>query len=121
VISIRNSDYTQVKVSVDSRIADTFKACCLNSGVSMASVLSQYMAEYSDVSHKKRAVQALDTKRQRRAAIGKVILQLEHILRSEEAYRERIPVNLQASTVFDAAEQWVSVLEDAIDSLASLQ
>ena len=59
-------------------------------------------------------------KRQRRAAVAKIILILEDILRSEEAYRDRIPENLQASTVFDNADQWVSVLEDTIESLASL-
>jgi len=120
VFLIRNSNYTQVKVSVPSQVAAAFKSSCLNSGVSMASVLSQYMANYSAASNKNGSVPSLSTKRQRRAAIAKVILQLQHILRSEEYYRDRIPANLQSSSVFDSADHWVSVLEDVIDSLASL-
>ena len=120
MILIRNSIYTQVKVSVLSQIASDFKSSCLNSGVSMASVLSQYMATYSASSLKIASASSLSTKRQRRTAIARVILQLEHILHSEESYRDRIPENLQASSVFDAADHWVSVLEDVIDSLASL-
>ena len=112
--------YTQVKVSVDSRIAAAFKEKCLSSGVSMAGVLSQYMAKYSANSNKNGSAASLSTKRQRRAAIDKVIVQLTHILRSEESYRDRIPENLQASSVFDSADQWVSVLEEVIDSLVSL-
>ena len=115
-----NSEYTQLKVSVPSQIAAAFKASCLTSGVSMASVLSQYMATYSAAYTKNGSAPALSTKRQRRSAITKVIVQLTQILRSEESYRDRIPENLQASSVFDAADQWVSVLEDAIESLASL-
>jgi len=66
VMSINNSEYTQVKVSVDSRIAAAFKASCLSSGVSMASVLSQYMATYSGSSSKNASPLTLSTKRQRR-------------------------------------------------------
>ena len=94
-----NLGLTQVKVSVDSRIAAAFKASCLSSGVSMASVLSQYMAKYCGVSSKNGSAAPLSNKRQRRAAIAKVILQLLHILRSEEAYRDRIPLNLQAGVL----------------------
>jgi len=118
-VSISNS-VTQVKVSVPAHIAADFKAACLNSGVSMASVLSQYMAKYCNVSDKHSSATALSTKRQRRAAIAKAIIRLQQILRAEEGYRDRIPQNLQASSVFDAAEQWVAVLEEVIESLEAL-
>jgi len=119
-MNIGNSDYTQVKVSVDSKIATAFKSSCLASDVSMASVLSLYMAKYSGISSKNSSSPALSTKRQRRAAIDKVIQQLVCILTSEESYRDRIPENLQSSSVFDVADQCVSVLEETIDSLKSL-
>ena len=114
------SEYTQVKVSVDSQVAAAFKSSCLASGISMASVLSQYMAKYCVTYSKNSSSQSLSTKRQRRAALDKVTQQLEHILRSEEFYRDRIPENLHSSCVFDSADEWVSVLEDVIESLASL-
>jgi hypothetical protein len=120
VTIIRNLDYTQVKISVDSQIAAAFKSSCSTSGVSMASVLSQYMATYSAASAKNASALSLSTKRQRRAAIAKVILHLQNILHSEEAYRDRIPDNLQSSSVFDAAEHWVDILENVVDSLTSL-
>ena len=119
-MSMGKANYTQFKVSVDSQIAAAFKSACLSSGVSMASVISQYMAKYGDAPAKNSSAPSLSTKRQRRAAIGKAILQLQQILRSEESYRDRIPENLQDSSVFDAADQWVSILEEVIDSLASL-
>jgi len=120
VITISNSEYTQIKVCVDSQIASAFKSSCLESDVSMASVLSQYMAKYSGISYKTNSSSSLSTKRQRRAALDKVVQQLEHILTYEESYRDRIPENLQSSIVFEAADQWVSVLEEAIESFRSL-
>jgi len=120
VIIISNSEYTQVKVSVNSEIAAAFKASCLTSDISMASVLSQYMAKYSNTSHKNNSSSSLSTKRQRRASIDKVIRQLECIKTYEEDYRDRIPENLHSSIVFESADQWVSVLDDVIESLMSL-
>ena len=78
------------------------------------------MAKHSGGTDQTNASPPLSTKRQRRAAIDKVILQLEAIKKSEESYRDRIPENLQSSSVFESADQWVSVLEDVIDSLTSL-
>jgi hypothetical protein len=120
VISIPNSQYTQVKVSVPSQIAADFKTACLTYGVSMASVLSQYMAKFSSASCKSGEPTVLSTKRQRRAAIAKVILHLQQVLNAEQSYRERIPDNLQSSSVADNADQWVDGLEDVIESLGSL-
>ena len=120
MILIRNSNYTQLKVSVPSQVAAAFKSSCLNSGVSMASVLSQYMVTYSAASTKNASAPPLSTKRQRLAAIAKVIPQLQQILHSEESYRERIPENLQSSSVADNSDHWVDTLENVVDSLTSL-
>jgi len=117
---INNSEYTQVKVSVDSKIAAAFKTSCISDDISMASVLSQYMAKYSGFSSKSHFSSSLSTKRQRRDAIEKIIRQLENIKGFEESYKDRIPDNLQSSIVFESADQWVSVLEEVIDSLGSL-
>jgi len=78
------------------------------------------MAKYSGRTDQTNASPSLSTKRQRRAAIDKVILQLEAIKKSEESYRDRIPENLQSSYAFESADQWVSVLEDVIESLTAL-
>ena len=93
----------------------------MTSGVSMAGILSEYMAKYSGVSSKNNApTSVVSSKRQRRAEIAKIIRRLENILDSEENYMNRIPENLHSSVVYEAAEQWASVLEEVIDLLESL-
>ena len=110
----------QVKVSVDAQIAAAFKQACLSSGVSMASVLSDYMAKFSRTAQTKNSAANLSMKRQRRTAVVKVIAQLQLILDSEQSYMDCIPENLHSSSFFESAEIWVSTLEETIDSLASL-
>jgi len=57
-------------------------------------------------------------KRQRRAAIKKVLKQLEQIKKAEEKSRDRIPDNLQSSSAFEAAEECISALEEASETLS---
>ena len=111
--------YTQVKVSVDPTLAESFRLACKASGVSMADVLSRHMAKYSGVDRPDKPA-AYSTKRQRRAAVAKLTRQLAHIRDWEVRYRDSIPENLQNSVVFDAADHWVSVLDDTLDLLDSL-
>jgi hypothetical protein len=87
----------QVKITVDSRIADAFKVSCSESGVSMTEVLSDYMSKHSKTRSEKKSKSRLSSKRQRRAAVASIIEQLEQIRDSESAYSERIPENLQSS------------------------
>lgn len=113
--------YTQVKVSVDPSIASAFKGACAASNVSMASVLTQFMAGYANSTMAKKKPQPdYSTKRQRRAAIQKISLQLEQIRSCEEDYRDRIPENLQGSAAYESAEEFVSFLDEAIDALNSV-
>ena len=111
--------YTQLKVSVEPTLAESFKLACKASGASMADVLSRHMALYSGVDRPDKPP-PLSTKRQRRAAVAKFAQQLARVRDSEARYRDRIPDNLQNSTVFEAADLWVSVLDDVLDLLESL-
>jgi flagellar biosynthesis chaperone FliJ len=77
------------------------------------------MVKYSRITQEKRP-SSLSTKRQRRAAIEKIMQNLEQIKESEERYRERIPENLQSSTASEAAEQWIDTLEEVIGLLGGL-
>ena len=117
---MKNSKYTQVKVSVDSEIAEAFKASCLASGISMANVLSRYMTKHSGISLKNKPSAGFSSKRQRRAEIVKIIKNLENIKDCEENYKDRIPENLHSSEAFESAEQWVSVLDEVIEILESM-
>jgi len=111
----------QVKVSVAADVAAAFKGACAASNVSMASELSKFMAGYSKAAPAKRKPpQDYSTKRQRRAAVRKVALALEQVRDCEERYLERIPENLRNSAAFDNAEEFISYLDTAIDSLESI-
>jgi hypothetical protein len=59
----------------------------------------------------------LTTKRQRRAAIKKVIEQLRQIRTAEEISRDNIPTNLQSSPSYEAAEECISALEEVLETL----
>ena len=112
--------YTQVKISVKPDLAATFKAACATANVSMAHVLSHYMAEFCGLAviEDKPAID-VSTRGKRRKAIHSIVKHVECIKCAEESYRDNIPANLQASVVFDNADQCVSVLEEAIDLLNS--
>ena len=70
---------TQVKVSVDPEIASSFKKACVSSNISMAAVLSQFMADYSKSLVKQKGKPDYSTRRRRRSAIKKIIEQLEEM------------------------------------------
>lgn len=57
------------------------------------------------------------TKRKRRAAVEYIIKQLERIKEHEEKYRDNMPENLQNSEAYEAAEEYIEYLEEALDVL----
>jgi hypothetical protein len=111
--------YKQLKISVDPAIATAFKKACTATNISMAANLSQFMAEYSNTTVARKPLPDYSTRRKRRSAIQSIVKQLEQIKDSEEEYRDRIPENLQGSTVYDRAEELVSMLEEVIDLMIS--
>jgi len=115
-----NADhYTQVKVSVPKEIAAAFKAYCSAAGVSMASEIARFMSGQSGAHHsQKPSADPLTTRQQRRRTLNKVIDSLEAIMDAEQSYADNIPANLQNSSPHDAAEQTVSVLDEAISILS---
>lgn len=121
VVQSNNSgQYTQVKVSVAPDIASAFKVACAAANVSMASAMSKFMSEFSKTAMQKKPLPDYSTKSQRRVAIKKIINQLEQIMDCEEAYKENIPENLCGSVVFENAEEFISLLDEAIDTLSSI-
>lgn len=113
--------YKQVKLSTDPQIAYAFKNVCMASDVSMASVLSRFMADYAAVAAPKGAGSAdYGTKRKRRAAVCRIIRQLEQICEAECSYRDSIPANLQNSVVYERAEEFIAQLEEAADALEAI-
>jgi len=113
------SNYTQVKLSVKPDIAASFKAACAANEVSMASVLSAFMGEYSHAPNngKKPSVAPFANKRLRRGAVKAVIKQMEQIVLAEEHYRDSIPENLQGGVRYEAADQSIDIMYEVIDLL----
>jgi len=112
--------YRQVKVSVAPRVAAAFKSACETANESMASVLSGFMSEYAQsVEDKKGYTPSLSTRRSRRRAVYTLIQQLERIRDNEELYRDNMPLNLQGSSRFEDAEQSLSLICEALESLES--
>jgi len=112
--------YTQIKVSVKPEIAAKFRAACETSGESMACVLSGFMEEYAAIPAKKKGKHAhiqTTTRRLRRIAMKSLLASLGQIRDAEEAYRDNIPENLTGSSAYEAADECVSLLTEAIDIL----
>jgi hypothetical protein len=112
--------YTQIKVSVPPEIAAAFKAACAADGVSMACDLSAYMAGRGESvpAGKRPKPNPTETRPNRRKLTVTLIRTLEQMRDAEETYRDNIPENLQGSARYEAAEQSVSAIEDAIEILS---
>jgi RPA family protein len=110
--------YRQIKISTTPDIAAAFKEICAIKKISMASVLSQFMADYSKTAIiTGKTSSDYGTKRLRRASVKTIVQQLERIKTAEEQHRDNIPENLQNSVVYENAEQSVSWLEESIEIL----
>jgi hypothetical protein len=110
--------YSQIKVSVKLDIAAAFKVACKASEVSMASVLSSFMANYAQTAIEVRPhPDPYTTRKQRRRLTKQVINQLEQLLAAEERYRDNIPENLQNSIRYENAEECINTFEEAITLL----
>jgi hypothetical protein len=107
--------YTQVKVSIRPEIAHAFKSTCLSSNVSMASILSHFMAEYADMKVKERDPSGpYATRRLRRQALTRIIAALGEIVAAEERSRDNTPENLQNTSRFEATEEYINTLYETL-------
>ena len=110
--------YKQLKLSVNTDLAAEFKVACADKGISMASVLSEFMADYCQMPLKAPTTgKPFDTRRKRRNAVKNIIAQLEQLVLAEESYRDNIPENLQGSMRYDAAQQSLDQLQEAVGLL----
>lgn len=109
--------YSQVKVSVDKDLADSFRQACSRRGVSMAGAISAFMGEYTKAEKPAHEWGAIGTRQQRRKTLGKLTGHLRLLKEAEEAYAGSIPENLRGSVRFEAAEQCLEALDEAISLL----
>jgi hypothetical protein len=53
----------------------------------------------------------------RRRAMSLLLVELERVMRAEEAYMERVPENFRCGETYESAEYTVDILTDAIIAL----
>jgi hypothetical protein len=106
----------QLKVSIERDLAEMFKTSCEARGVSMASEISRFIREVSDMSLPSPTVIPYNTttRRHRRGAAARVTASLRAIADAEENYKENIPENLKGGAAYDTAASAVDALEEAI-------
>ena len=102
----------QIKFTISSDIVSAFKARCVSEGVSMASVVSQFM-KFSRPA--KCARIKTDTRPLRKKAVMEIIGLLEDILQKESDYRDNIPDQFQSR--YEMADQFCEQLSQAISCL----
>lgn len=114
--------YTQIKVSVQPEIAEKFKTACAQAGISMATALSGFMAEYSKIAQP--CVQTkkdmVSTRKDRRFAIKSISDQMEELLAAEECYYENVPQNLQGSRWHEASGESIAVFHEVLGLLSDI-
>ena len=103
---------TQVKFTIESEIVSKFKSRCSKEGVSMTSVIQQWMKTCQPPNNAK--AKAL-TRPQRRKTVADTIGVLNKILYLEEQYRDSIPE--QFTQRYDAADTACEQLAEAIACL----
>ena len=116
-----------VKVSARPEVAAAFKSACAAAGASMASVLSQLMVEYAagtttnqGAVTKTAVADPASTMKKRRKTVRAVAGLLEQVRDAEERFVSNAPENLQGAPIYEAAEQYVSVLDDVIALLGDI-
>ena len=112
--------YTQVKVSVRPEIAAMFKAACESAGVSMASAITQFMADYSVGAAKRGSAPDCSTRRKRRLFAQTIKQQMECARDAEEESRDRIPENLRGSENYERADEIVSLWDEVIELMGAI-
>lgn len=110
--------YKQLKFSLHPEIADAFKSACAERGLSMASVISQFMCDYSDIHHTnaiKLEPDKLASRRLREKAMYAVITTITAIYNKEAESLAKIPVNFRDSDAYTETERIAEALETALE------
>ena len=118
--NISNTKYSQVKVSIDHQIASAFKKACAASNVSMAAVISRFMVDYYNCKVEIKVTPDYSTRRKRRVCVKRIISELERLRAAEEHLIDNAPENLQDAPMYETAEYYVSLYEEAINQLGEM-
>ena len=112
-------NYKQLNLSVNPDLSEAFRAACEQSENSMRKVLTEFMASYAATPPApKMSNEGYNRRGDRRKAVKSIVSQLIVIRDAEEQYKDNIPENLRNSSRYEAAEQTVEILEEAIELLS---
>ena len=117
------ANYVQIKSYVDPDVATSFKAACAAANVSMNSVLSQFMANYCDMQKVKKPVKETDfisTNRKRRKKHEELLQQYIQLRDAQEEANDNVHENFRNTENFEAAEERVAMMDEAIEILEGL-
>lgn len=109
----------QVKIWTDPDIAAAFKIACTDAGVSMASELTNFMAERTTILKcaKDKDCNKITSRGGRRKEVATIVIRLEKIRDAEDTYKDNIPENLRNGIAYESAEQTVEAIDQAIEIL----
>ena len=116
-------NYTQVKVNIAPEIASSFKLACQAEAVSMASVLSRFMAEYSKSTAKRKSTTSSEdasTKKKRRQLIDRATQLVVLARDAQECANDNVHENFRDTDNFAEAEESVALMDEAIGILESI-
>jgi len=103
---------TQIKFTIESDIVSVFKARCAGKGVSMTSVVREWM-KICDLTWASKF--SFSTRLQRKKAVLDIISMLGSVLDFEEEYRDNIPESFTQR--YETADRACEQLTEAIDCL----
>jgi hypothetical protein len=111
--------YSQIKIAVSPELAAAFKAFCKAEGTTVTWELSTYMSGRCGISkpQKRPPKDPLATRGGRRKLLAGARQLIEQVLDAESAYRDNIPENFHGAVNYEAAEQCVADLEEALELL----
>ena len=117
--------YKQMKFSTPPQVATKFKLTCESKNLSMASVIINFMRDYtglSFISYKDPINMKLHTgtRKLRRNEMLKIIDRLTSIYNAEAGTLDKIPTNFRETDAYINTEEIVEALETALESLKNV-
>lgn len=114
-----SQNYVQLNIAVRPELAVAFRSACEQAQTPMREALITFMSKYCETPpvHKEQKGVNYAVRSNRRKATAAIVGELEKIRDAEEKYMQNMPINLQNSSRYEAAEQTVEALDESIGIL----
>jgi hypothetical protein len=118
-----SANYTQIKAYLPHDVATAFKATCATAEVSMNSVLCEFIVDYCDMRKSSIKVQEPDftsTNRKRRKKHEELLRLFIQLRDAQEYANDNVHDNFRNSESYEAAEERVDNMDEAIEILENI-